>query len=70
LSAKSVIETCKKNFSRHGIPDVVVTDGGTNFVNQDFKSFSKEWIFTHLTSSPHYPQGNGKAESTVKIAKK
>lgn len=70
LSAKSVIDNCKKNFARHGIPEVVCTDGGTNFVNNDFSIFSLEWNFIHVTSSPNHQQGNGKAEATVKIAKR
>lgn len=70
LSANSVINVCKKNFARHGVPDRVITDGGTNFVNQEFVKFSNDWNFIHVTSSPHHPQGNGKAEATVKIAKK
>lgn len=70
LSSKQVIEICKKNFSRHGIPEIVVTDGGTNFVSQEFSDFACKWNFTQVTSSPHHPQGNGKAEATVKIAKK
>lgn len=70
LSAKSVIDCCKKNFARHGVPEIVVTDGGTNFVNNEFSEFSSKWNFMHVTSSPNHPQGNGKAEATVKIAKK
>lgn len=30
---------------------------------------SQKWNFKHVTSSPHYPKGNGKAEITVKILK-
>ncbi|KAK9744037.1 hypothetical protein QE152_g8131 [Popillia japonica] len=32
-------------------------------------NFTKKWKFKHVTNSPHYPKGNGKAEATVKIAK-
>lgn len=70
LSAQMVIDTCKKNFSRHGIPEIVVSDGGTNFENYHFKNFSNKWNFEHKVSSPHHPEGNGKAEATVKIAKR
>ncbi|XP_059054414.1 uncharacterized protein K02A2.6-like [Achroia grisella] len=70
LSSKPVIEACKRNFSHHGVPEIVITDGGTNFIFQEFSAFSKKWNFIQVTSSPHHPQGNGKAEATVKIAKK
>ncbi|XP_049885646.1 uncharacterized protein K02A2.6-like isoform X2 [Pectinophora gossypiella] len=70
MSAKTVIDICKRNFARHGVPEIVITDGGTNFVCQEFEDFAHKWGFSHNTSSPHHPQGNGKAEATVKIAKK
>nr|XP_054762082.1 uncharacterized protein LOC129268568 [Lytechinus pictus] len=34
-----------------------------------FKRFARKWQFEHTTSPPHYPQSNGKAESSVKVAK-
>ena len=47
-----------------------MTDNGAQFKSLDFLRFAKEWDFEHLTSSPHHSQGNGKAESAVKEAKK
>jgi len=32
--------------------------------------FLQTWGVTHVTSSPHYPQSNGKAEATAKSMKK
>lgn len=69
LSSKAAIEICKRNFSRHGIPNVCVSDGATNFTSDEFKRFAKEWEFEIIHSSPHHQQGNGKAEAAVKIAK-
>lgn len=69
LSARVLVEICKKNFSRHGIPDCVITDNSTQFVNENLKNMAHKWNFNHITSSPHYPKGNGKAEATVKISK-
>ena len=31
--------------------------------------FAKTWGFDHVTSSPRYPQSNGKAENAVKAVK-
>lgn len=69
LSAKTTIVVCKRNFSRYGIPLVVVSDNGTNFDNAEFRKFSKDWDFKSNFSSPHHQQGNGKSEATVKVAK-
>lgn len=69
MNSKTIIEICKTNFSRHGTPEVVVTDNGTSFVSMEFRSFASSWEFRHTTSSPHHQQGNGKSEAAVKIAK-
>eukprot|EP00063_Salmo_salar_P032454 XP_014007289.1 PREDICTED: uncharacterized protein LOC106575331 [Salmo salar] len=68
LSAEMVIKRCKAQFARQGQPDKVITDNGPQFTAQ-FKRFASEWEFDHVTFSPRHPKANGKAESTVKIAK-
>lgn len=68
--AETVVKHCKRHFATHGIPETVDSDKGTQLDCREFKSFAKEWEFTHCTSSPYYHQSNGKAESAVKIAKK
>lgn len=69
MTPNSVIDVCKRHFSRHGTPQLLVTDNGSNFVNEQMKCFAKSWGFKHSTSAPHHQQANGKAESAVKIAK-
>lgn len=69
MTPGTVISASKTNFARHGIPQRVCTDNGTNFVNQQMKRFAEEYKFQHVTSSPNHQQGNGKAEAAVKIAK-
>jgi Integrase core domain. len=53
----------------YGIPLLVISDKGTNFVNKEFTKFTEEWEFQHTTSSLFHQQGNGKAEAGVKIVK-
>ena len=36
---------------------------------QVFEFFMQNWLIEHRTSSPHYPQSNGLAESMVKVSK-
>ena len=68
-SSLSVIEHVKSIFGRYGIPEVVVSDNGPQFSSKDFLQFSKYYGFTHITSSPHHPQGNGEAERAVGTVK-
>ena len=69
-TSHSVIKCSKAHFARHGIPDTVLTDNGPQFRSQEYEQFSQQWEFNHTTSSPYHSQGNGKAESAVKIAKR
>ena len=69
LTAKAVIEHTSSIFARHGIPEVVISDNGPQYASEAYTSFSREYRFKHLTSSPYHPQGNGEAERAVKIIK-
>lgn len=67
-TATEVIEKLKVIFSTHGIPSVFVSDN-MPFNSKYFKTFSKDWGFQLITSSPHYPKSNGLAERAVGICK-
>ncbi|UYV71663.1 K02A2.6-like, partial [Cordylochernes scorpioides] len=70
LTASVVVRSCKSIFARHGIPETVVSDNGTQFgAAREFENFARQYGFTHVTSSPRFPQSNGMAEAGVKIAK-
>ena len=59
-TAQAVITQFKVQFARHGIPEVLISNNGPEFDIQEFKNFSTDWQFEHRTSSPRYPQANGK----------
>ena len=65
----TVIRKLKPHFARHGIPETVISDNGPEFTAHEFQKFSRQWNFKHITSSPTYPQSNGKVEAAVKSAK-
>lgn len=68
ITTENAISHLKSFFCRHGIPEIVVSDNGPQFAAATFSQFGEEWGFTHLTSSPHYPQSNGGVERAVKTA--
>ena len=68
--ASAVVNATKQQFARHGVPMIVHTDGGPQFMSKEFRWFEKAWEFQHTVSSPYNSRSNGKAESAVKIAKK
>lgn len=40
----------------------IISDNGPQFVAKDFKEYLRQWQTTHVLTSPHYPQSNGKLE--------
>ena len=69
-TSRSIIKELKATFARYGVPDILVTDNGPQFASAEFAVFAKAWGFDHVTSSPHHPQSNGKAENAVKTVKR
>ena len=66
----TVVQLTKAHFARFGIPERLITDNGPQFISSEYKQFASEYGFEHVTSSPYWPQGNGKAEAAVKIVKR
>lgn len=40
----------------------IISDNGSQFIARDFKEFIRLWQTSHVFTSPHYPQSNGKLE--------
>jgi len=68
-TASNVIHCMKKHFARYGIPKIIVSDCGSQFMSCEFKKLCDKWHITHITSSPDHQRENGKAEAAVKAAK-
>ncbi|XP_013196514.1 uncharacterized protein K02A2.6-like [Amyelois transitella] len=69
ITSKTVITAMKDQFARHGIPQELITDNGPAYASKEFATFSKQWGFKHVTSSPKYPVSNGRSEKAVHIVK-
>ena len=69
LTSNSLIRALKAHFARYGVPEILRSDNGPQFTSEAFEKFTIKWQFRHVTSSPRYPQSNGKVENTVKTVK-
>jgi putative transposase len=62
-----IIQRAKEKF-----PDArprIISDNGPQFIAKDFKEFIRLSGMTHVRTSPHYPQSNGKLERFHKTIK-
>ena len=69
-TASQLVKSVRDLFCMAGVFNVVWTDGGPQFRSKEFQDFIRRWGVKHYTSSPGYPQSNGRAEAAVKSTKK
>ncbi|XP_025664473.1 uncharacterized protein [Arachis hypogaea] len=53
--------------TRFGIPEIIISDNGTQFADKKFKEFLEGLRVSHRFSSVEHPQTNGQVESANKI---
>ena len=68
-TSSGIIEALKAIFSRHGIPQILISDNGPQYSSEEFTKFASRYNFLHITSSPYFPQSNGCAERAVQTVK-
>ena len=66
--ATTVVSKTKAHFARFGIPRICHTDNGPQFCSKEYSNFASQYGFTHTSSSPYRSQGNGRAETAVKVS--
>ena len=69
-TSQTVVTHTKSIMARHGIPKTVKSDNGPQYTAEEYKKFSKEWGFHHVTTSPYHPQANGLAEKSKTCSQK
>ena len=56
-------------FARFGIPEVLVSDNGPQFVSEEMARFLLSMGVEHMYSAPYHPQSNGEAKRSVQTFK-
>ena len=56
-------------FARHGIPKQFISDNGPQFSSTSSAKFAEDYGFTHILTTPRYPQANGEVERAVQTVK-
>ena len=61
-SSGSIIRCLEKHFTRHGIPETLRTDNGSNLVSHEMEEFLDELGIKHKRTIPLWPRANGEVE--------
>ena len=67
--SKVLIQELKAIFTKMGVPNTIVSDGGPQYTSAEFRDFMKDWQIEHKVSSSRTPQSNGMAERCVRTMK-
>ena len=69
-TSSAIVSKLKVTFSQFCVPDIFISDNAKQYDLENFRNFETGYDFKHQTSSPRYPQCNGKAERFVGTVKK
>ena len=69
LSAESLIATVKIIFAEYSIPCRLMSDDGSNFISEKFKSFCNSLNIEQAVSSLYQHQSNRQVEACIKFIK-
>ena len=66
----ATIAALRRIFSQHGLPEIVVSDNGTQFSSAQFNDFCQQHCIKHIFSPPYHPQSNRQAERFIDTFKR
>ena len=69
ITATETITKLRTVFATQGLPRKVVTDNGSSFTSEEFRTFMSDNGIVHVTSAPYHPSSNGLAERAVQTVK-
>jgi hypothetical protein len=59
------VQRLREYFAAEGVPRVLVSDNGPQFISSEFEEFLKSNGVQHIRSAPYHPASNGLAERFV-----
>lgn len=68
-TTSATVEKLRQTFATHGLPDIIVSDNGSNFTSAEFEEFLRRNGIKHIRSAPFHPSSNGLAERAVQSFK-
>lgn len=68
-TTEAVIKALRRLFSTHGLPDILVSDNGPQFMATQFKLFLAEQGIHHALVIPFHSTSNGQMERMVQSTK-
>ena len=66
----NTLNALRELFSRHGLPEQMVSDNGPQFISEEFALFAKQNGIRHICYAPYHPSSNGLAERFVQTFKR
>jgi len=65
ITAGTTITALRDIFSRHGLPEILVSENGSQFTLKEFEKFCVNNGILHRTTAVYKPSTNGQAERVV-----
>ncbi|XP_055714762.1 uncharacterized protein K02A2.6-like [Phlebotomus papatasi] len=70
MTTSTTIQRLTEVFARHGLPDIIVSDNGTQFVSEELQQFCRSNGIEDIHTCPFSPASNGPCERLVGTLKR